>query len=89
MPVTIRHLSDLHIDGNNGKDVGIVVATLCADLRNLTEREGISPEGVLTLGGARYLWRASLYTDPEGERFVADIGSFTPVDLRARLRLVS
>jgi hypothetical protein len=40
-------------------------------------------EGVLTVSGVRYAWRAVFYTDIEGERFVADIRDFRPLDWRA------
>jgi hypothetical protein len=45
-------------------------------------------EGVLTLDGVRYAWRASMFTDLDGERFVADLSRFEPVDWAAKLRLV-
>ena len=45
-------------------------------------------EGVLSIDGVRYSWRASVYTDLDGDRFIADIGSFAPLDWRAGLRVV-
>jgi hypothetical protein len=45
-------------------------------------------DGTLTLQGARYAWRAAVYTDVDGGRFIADLSEFRPVDWRARLRLV-
>jgi hypothetical protein len=45
-------------------------------------------EGVLTIAGVRYAWRASMFTDVDGERFVADLMEFRPVGWRARLRVV-
>jgi hypothetical protein len=35
----------------------------------------------------QYAWRASIYTDVDGGRFVADLGEFKPVDWRAMVRL--
>jgi hypothetical protein len=45
-------------------------------------------EGVLTVDGVRYAWRASVYTDLDGDRFLANIGAFAPLDWRAGLRVV-
>jgi hypothetical protein len=45
-------------------------------------------EGVLTVQGVRYGWRAAFYTDLDGERFVADLVQFRPLDWRAKVRLV-
>jgi len=45
-------------------------------------------DGTLTLNGARYSWRASICTDVDGGRFVADLMQFEPVDWKARVRLV-
>jgi hypothetical protein len=44
-------------------------------------------EGVLTVEGVRYSWRAALYTDMDGERFVADLREFKPLDWRTQLRI--
>jgi hypothetical protein len=44
-------------------------------------------EGMLTLQGVQYAWRASFYTDVDGGRFVADLGEFKPVDWKAAVRL--
>jgi hypothetical protein len=38
--------------------------------------------------GVRYGWRAAFYTDLDGERLVADLVQFRPLDWRARVRLV-
>jgi hypothetical protein len=45
-------------------------------------------EGVLTLDGVRYAWRASFFTDLDGERFVGDIAEMKPLDWRTSVRLV-
>jgi hypothetical protein len=45
-------------------------------------------EGTLTLRGARYAWRASIYTDADQLKFVADVGEFRPMDWKAQMRLV-
>src|SRR4051794_11334045 len=45
-------------------------------------------DGILTLEGVRYAWRAAIYTDMDGGRFVAELSEFRPVDWRAKLRLV-
>jgi hypothetical protein len=44
-------------------------------------------EGVLTLEGVRYAWRASFFTDLDGERFVGDIAEMKPLDWRTSVRL--
>jgi hypothetical protein len=38
--------------------------------------------------GVRCGWRAAFYTELDGERFVADLVQFGPLDWRARVRLV-
>lgn len=45
-------------------------------------------DGLLTVDGVRYAWRASVYTDLDGDRFIANIGDFAPLDWRASLRIV-
>jgi hypothetical protein len=45
-------------------------------------------EGLLTVDGVRYAWRASVYTDLDGDRFIANIGHLAPLDWRAGLRVV-
>ena len=45
-------------------------------------------EGMLTLQGVRYAWRAAMFTDLDGERFMASLAEFKPVEWRASLRLV-
>ena len=45
-------------------------------------------EGLLTVDGVRYSWRASVYTDLDGDRFVANIGHLAALDWRAGLRVV-
>jgi len=45
-------------------------------------------EGLLTVDGIRYSWRACVHTDLDGDRFIANIGHFVPLDWRAGLRVV-
>jgi hypothetical protein len=45
-------------------------------------------EGVLDVEGVRYSWRASVCTDLDGARFVADVAEVRPQEWRATLRVV-
>jgi hypothetical protein len=45
-------------------------------------------EGVLSVDGVRYAWRASVHTDLDGDRFIAHVAAFAPLDWRAALRVV-
>ncbi len=43
--------------------------------------------GRLTLQGVAYSWRAWIYRDVDGARFLSDLSEFSPVDWRAAIRL--
>jgi hypothetical protein len=45
-------------------------------------------DGLLTVDGVRYAWRASVYTDLDGDRFIANIADLAALDWRAGLRVV-
>jgi hypothetical protein len=46
-------------------------------------------EGVLTVQGVRYGWRAAFYTGLDGERSVVDFVEFRGIDWKPRVRLVT
>ena len=83
-------LSDA-VDGRTRENVAEVVQVTAACLDRSRDEDGAMTElfeGVLTVQGVRYGWRAAFYTDVDGERFVADLVQFRPLDWRARVRLV-
>ena len=45
--------------------------------------------GSLTLQGVTYDWRAWVYSDSDGARFLSDLSAFEPKDWRAEIRMVS
>ena len=83
-------LSDA-VDGRTRQDLTQVIQVTAACLDRSRDEDGALTElyeGVLTVQGVRYGWRAAMYTDLDGERFVADLVQFRPLDWRARVRLV-
>ena len=44
--------------------------------------------GRLTLQGVAYRWRAWIYRDVDGARFLSDLSEFSPVSWRAEIRMV-
>jgi hypothetical protein len=79
------------IDGRTRQDLADVVRVTAGCLDRSRDEDGALTElyeGVLTVQGVRYGWRAAFYTDLDGERFVADLVQFRPLDWRARVRLV-
>jgi hypothetical protein len=83
-------LSDA-VDGRIQPPLAEVVQVTAACLDRSRDEDGALTElyeGVLTVQGVRYGWRAAFYTDLDGERFVADLVQFRPLDWRARVRLV-
>lgn len=44
--------------------------------------------GHLTLQGVAYIWRAWIYRDADGSRFLSDLSEFTPVSWRTEIRMV-
>jgi hypothetical protein len=45
-------------------------------------------EDTLAFDGVKYSWRASFFTDLDGERFVGDIGEVKPLEWQTTLRVV-
>lgn len=43
--------------------------------------------GFLTVDGLRYAWRASMFTDVDGKRFLTDLMEFRPVDWAAVMKV--
>jgi hypothetical protein len=43
--------------------------------------------GFLTVDGMRYAWRASIFTDLDGKRYLTDLMEFRPVDWAAMVKL--
>ena len=83
-------LSDA-IDGRTQQSIDAVVHVTAGCLDRSRDEDGALTEfyeGVLTVQGVRYGWRAAFYTDLDGERVVADLVQFRPLDWRARVRLV-
>jgi hypothetical protein len=83
-------LSDA-VDGRTHQDLAEAVQVTAACLDRSRDEDGALTEvyeGVLTVQGVRYAWRAAFYTDLDSERFIADLVQFQPLDWRARVRLV-
>jgi hypothetical protein len=49
---------------------------------------GTRSAGILMVDGLKYSWRASFFTDLDGERFVGDVGEVKPLEWHATLRIV-
>jgi hypothetical protein len=87
-------LEEVIAEGVEGRVRPAIVAAVQVEARRLDhwrDEDGAVAElyeGMLTLEGVRYSWRASMFTDLDGDRFMASLGEFTPVDWRAKLRLV-
>jgi hypothetical protein len=87
-------LEEVIADATEGKvraSLARAIETTATRLDQWRDEDGAVAElfdGTLTLNGARYAWRAAIYTDLDGGRFVADLMQFEPVDWRARVRLV-
>lgn len=87
-------LEDIIDDASEGRDRPAIAGRVDCSAQRLDhwrDENGAVTElydGVLTLDGVRYAWRASIFTDAEGERFVADVAEFKPLEWSARLRLV-
>jgi hypothetical protein len=83
-------LSDA-VDGRTRQDLAEVVQVTAGCLDRSCDEDGAVTElyeGGVTVQGLRCGWRAAFYTDLDGERFVADLVEFQPLDWRARVRLV-
>jgi hypothetical protein len=79
------------VDGRLRANLAPAVEVRASRLDHWRDEDGAVSElyeGMLTLEGVSYAWRASVYTDLDGGRFIADLGEFKPVDWRATLRLV-
>jgi hypothetical protein len=82
-------LSDA-VDGRIRQGLAGVIEVTAGCLDRRRDEDGAMTElyeGVLTVQGVRYAWRAVFCTDLDGERFIADLGEFRPMDWRARVRL--
>ena len=83
-------LSDA-VDGGIRQTLAEVIQITASCLDRRRDEDGARTElyeGVLTVQGVRYAWRAVFCTDLDGERFVADLSEFRPMDWRARIRLM-
>jgi hypothetical protein len=79
------------VDGRIRQALADVVQVNAGCLDRRRDEDGAMTElyeGVLTVQGVRYAWRAAFCTDLDGERFVADLSEFRSMDWRARVRLV-
>jgi hypothetical protein len=78
------------VEGNATPVKGAALQITAKCLDRVRDEDGALAElyeGTLSLQGVQYAWRASIYTDVDGGRFVADLGEFKPVDWKASMRL--
>ena len=76
-------LSDA-VDGRTCQELAEVIQVTATCLGRCRDEDGAVTElyeGVLTVQGVRYGWRAAFYTDLDGERFVADLVEFRAAGL--------
>lgn len=71
-------------------DLSPIIEATSGHLARWQDEDGAVAElfgGTLAVDGMRYAWRASMFTDTDGKRFLTDLMEFRPVDWAARVRV--